>query len=105
MRSPAVVPQSSQDQQRRASIHFCIANDRVGALEEVLQIVRHHQVNLSRIESRPSRTAEYDYEFFIDFDNDPAQSETIQNLLLALQKVDKSVKLVGGGGGNNNDDL
>jgi chorismate mutase/prephenate dehydratase len=41
--------------------------DRVGALASVLKPFEKHKVNLTSIESRPSRRKAWDYYFFIDF--------------------------------------
>ena len=41
--------------------------DRVGALAAVLKPFERHRVNLTSIESRPSRRKAWDYYFFIDF--------------------------------------
>ena len=49
----------------RTSIMFSI-KDRVGALYMMLQPFRKHSINLSSIESRPSRRKAWDYYFFID---------------------------------------
>ena len=49
----------------RTSIMFSI-KDRVGALYMMLQPFRKHSINLSSIESRPSKRKAWDYYFFID---------------------------------------
>jgi phenylalanine-4-hydroxylase len=87
---------SSTPQQQRATISFSIA-DQVGALDEVLKIIRSLNVNMSRIESRPSRTADYDYEFFVDFDlkQNGEERKIIQSLIDSLRPVVKTVTLVG----------
>jgi chorismate mutase/prephenate dehydratase len=57
--------------------------DRVGALHEVLGIFRDCGINLSMIESRPSRKKAWEYYFFTDFDghvSDPQVEEAIKRL-------------------------
>ena len=48
------------------SVVFCI-HDEVGALQVVLGVISKHNLNMTRIESRPSTTREFDYDFFVDF--------------------------------------
>jgi phenylalanine-4-hydroxylase len=48
------------------SVVFSI-HDEVGALQQVLAVIKKHDLNMSRIESRPSTTREFDYDFFVDF--------------------------------------
>ena len=45
---------------------LCSIKDRPGALYELLTPLREHKINLTRIESRPSRRKAWDYVFFID---------------------------------------
>ena len=68
--------------------------DRVGALSSILQIIASHQVNLTRLESRPSKKKAWDYIFFMDLaghQKDPA----IQTLLGKLQDLCPYVKILG----------
>lgn len=70
--------------------------DHVGALDEVLQIIREHNINMSHIESRPSKTADWDYDFFIDLvtPNDTLVADVVKK----LEPRVKTVKIVGTGG-------
>lgn len=43
------------------------APDRVGSLVEILQTIRDHDINMSKIESRPSHRETWNYYFFVDF--------------------------------------
>jgi len=55
-------------------------SDKVGALEKALQPFSARGINLTKIESRPSRRKAWDYVFFIDFIghwDDPRVKETI----------------------------
>lgn len=40
---------------------------KAGALSDVLEVFKRHQVNLTNIESRPSKQREWEYYFFMDF--------------------------------------
>ncbi len=57
--------------------------DRVGALHAVTSVFIKHNLNLNRIESRPSKQKAWDYVFFIDFFGHPKES----NVAAALQEL------------------
>jgi chorismate mutase/prephenate dehydratase len=68
--------------------------DRVGALAAVLRPFERYKVNLTSIESRPSRRKAWDYYFFIDFQGHQA-SPKIQRLLKALARQVAQLKVLG----------
>ena len=51
----------------KTSINFSI-KDRVGALHDVLAALKRNRVNMTKIESRPSRAKAWEYVFFVDLD-------------------------------------
>jgi chorismate mutase / prephenate dehydratase len=57
-------PRTGQD---KTSILFTI-RDRVGALHRMLAPFAQHQINLTKIESRPSRHRVWEYIFYVDFE-------------------------------------
>jgi chorismate mutase/prephenate dehydratase len=57
-------PRSGQD---KTSIMFSI-KDRVGALYDMLRIFAEHGINLSKIESRPTKKKAWEYVFFVDLE-------------------------------------
>lgn len=66
----------------KTSVMFSI-NDTTGALGRALEPFSSRKINLSKIESRPSRRKAWDYVFFIDFDghwNDPLVQEAVSEL-------------------------
>lgn len=66
----------------RTSIVMSLA-DEVGALQRALGIFSSHNINLCKIESRPTRRKSWDYFFFIDFIGhyeDPAVGEVMKEL-------------------------
>ncbi len=66
----------------RTSIMFSI-KDRVGALHDMLIPFKKHKINLTKIESRPSKKKAWDYYFFIDLDghrDDPGVNKAIKEL-------------------------
>ena len=68
--------------------------DRVGALYDILQPFRSTNVNLTKIESRPTKKKAWQYVFFVDFtghQNDPQ----VRAALKELQKQTVSLKILG----------
>ncbi len=55
--------------------------DKVGGLEEYLAIIRKHNINMTRIESRPSKNTKSDYEFFLDFETSKDNQEEVERML------------------------
>ena len=62
------------------SVLFSI-NDKVGGLEEYLKIVHKHNINMTRIESRPSKNTKFDYEFCLDFETHPGNEVAVEKML------------------------
>jgi len=63
----------------KTSIMFSIRH-RVGALSEILKTFASHKINLTRIESRPSRQRAWEYVFFVDLEGhieDPNVSQAL----------------------------
>lgn len=60
------LPEVIETEQVYTSIAFSLPANKPGALLQALQIFAERQINLSRIESRPSRRSMGDYVFFID---------------------------------------
>lgn len=85
--------------EQKNSLYFTIT-DRVGGLEEVLQVLKGLNVNMTRIESRPSKMFG-DYDFFVDFDlkaKDPVKdADLIQKVVSELGTVVKEVKFLSTG--------
>ncbi|KEI43517.1 prephenate dehydratase [Saccharopolyspora rectivirgula] len=77
----------------RTSIAVVIA-DEVGALAEVLAEFALRGINLSRIESRPTKERLGEYRFFLDFDGHVADAR-IGDALAALRRRCRSVQFLG----------
>ena len=69
----------------KTSILFSV-RDRAGALYEVLQVFARRGINLTRIESRPSRRQPWEYVFFVDLNGHPEDGE----VSAALEQVQTS---------------
>jgi len=68
--------------------------DKVGALHDVLNAFKNGKINLTKIESRPSKEKPWEYRFFIDFEGH-RQDAHIQKALGALEKECTFVKILG----------
>ena len=68
--------------------------DKVGALAAVLKPFEKNKVNLTSIESRPSRRKAWDYYFFIDFHGHQDQPR-VQSLLKDLSRQVAQLKVLG----------
>ncbi|KAL1920443.1 uncharacterized protein VTP21DRAFT_820 [Calcarisporiella thermophila] len=91
-----VLPAPKTGDSLRTTIIFSIT-DKVGALEDCLDVLKKLNVSLSRIESRPSKTAAWDFDFFIDFQAKSMQQ--VSEVVEALKKTVKQVGVVSSGGG------
>ena len=56
----------------------------VGALHEALSVFKADEINLSKIESRPSRNKAWEYYFFVDVDGH-AEDQPVAKALEELQ--------------------
>ena len=68
--------------------------DRVGALNDILAVFKDHGLNLTKIESRPTKRKAWEYIFFVDFvghTTDPQVSRALQD----LRRTCLSVKILG----------
>ena len=66
----------------RTSLMFCIA-DKPGALHSSLAPFRRYQINMTKIESRPSKRKAWEYFFFVDLDGhtkDPKITKALAQL-------------------------
>lgn len=77
----------------KTSILFSI-KDRVGALHKMLMPFKKNRINLTKIESRPSKKKAWDYYFFVDLaghKNEPR----VKKALLELESKCKFLKILG----------
>ncbi len=68
--------------------------DKVGALHEMIAPFMKYRVNMSKIESRPSKKKAWEYYFFIDFEGH-IQNARIQRLLAEVEKHARFIKILG----------
>jgi len=69
-------------------------SDKVGALHEAIAAFRKFKINMTKIESRPSKRKAWEYFFFIDCDGH-AQDKKVANAIKILGKHCNFVKILG----------
>lgn len=84
------VPETGKD---RTSIMFSI-KDKVGALHEMLLPFKKYKINLTKIESRPSKKRAWDYYFFVDLEGHRLNPR-VERALAALESKCKFLKILG----------
>ncbi len=77
----------------RTSIVFSI-KDKVGALYKMLEPFYKNRINLTKIESRPSKKKAWDYYFFVDFEGHE-QDASVKRALVDLEDMCKYLKILG----------
>ncbi len=77
----------------KTSVLFAV-EDEAGALYRALEPFYRHKVNLTKIESRPSKEKSWDYVFFIDLDGHVLE-ENVKKALQELKERTKMVRILG----------
>lgn len=77
----------------KISILFTLPNES-GALSDVLSIFAENQLNLVKIESRPSHDGTFQYMFFVDFEGNLSDS-SIQSVIAQLSQATASLRILG----------
>lgn len=77
----------------KTSIIFSI-KDKVGALHDILVPFKRNNVNLTKIESRPSKIRAWQYYFFVDMEGH-LQSKKVKKALTGLKKGCTYIKVLG----------
>ncbi len=77
----------------KTSFMFTI-KDRVGALYQILEPFYKNSINLTRIESRPSKQKNWSYIFYVDIDGH-IEDEKIQSSLKEIEKFTVFLKILG----------
>jgi len=86
----ASAPETGRD---KTSILFAL-KDKVGALYEVLEAFKKEGLNLTKIESRPTKKKAWEYIFFVDFIGHQSQ-KNVQRALASLREKCSSLKILG----------
>lgn len=83
-------PATGQD---KTSLLFSI-KDRIGALHDMLLPFKKHKINLTKIESRPSKRKAWDYYFFVDLEGHRDEPQ-IKKAISELENKCKFLKVLG----------
>ena len=68
--------------------------DRVGALHDMMEVFAREGINLSNIQSRPSRSKVWNYFFFIEMEGH-AEDPAVRRALVSLEQQGSDVKVLG----------
>jgi chorismate mutase / prephenate dehydratase len=68
--------------------------NRPGAMHDLLVPLKRHGVSMTRLESRPARTGQWDYYFYIDLDGHPTQPH-VAGALAELRELCAFFKMLG----------
>lgn len=95
----AIVTHPDRHPQPRASGHDCTSLvvsvvNRPGAVHDMLVPLKQHGVSMSRFESRPARSGQWEYYFYIDLQGHP-QEARVAAALAELRSVCAYFKLLG----------
>ncbi len=95
----AIVTHPQRHPQPQASGHDCTSlvvsvTNRPGAVHDMLVPLKEHGVSMSRFESRPARSGQWEYYFYIDLQGHPDQPE-VAAALRELRAVCAYFKLLG----------
>ena len=89
---------SEADAKWKALVQFTIDHKSAGALADALHIFKHHKLNLTSINSRPSRARPWHYVFLVEFECFGTLTETSQQTdkaLIHLSQVTEGHKYLG----------
>ena len=78
----------------KTSIIFSIYEDRPGGLYNILGIFQKNNINLTKIESRPSKKGLGKYLFFVDF-NGHIDEDAVKNILCEIKENTYFLKVLG----------
>jgi prephenate dehydratase len=71
---------ASEENAQKCSIVIDPSTDRAGLLHDLLEVFAERSINLTRIESRPSKRGMGNYVFFLDFARSSCTNETLKAL-------------------------
>jgi prephenate dehydratase len=88
-----VSSKAENDRGNYMSLAFSVP-DRPGSLVKPLQVFSQRNINLCRIESRPTKRSLGEYIFFVDLEGD-TRSESLQTALAELDRCTEVIKIFG----------
>jgi prephenate dehydratase len=94
--SDAVSPSAAIDPRPRRSTLLIGVRNEPGTLHRVLGVLAAHGLNMSKLESRPSRTSAWEYVFWVDIDADLCDGSVESEASLAeLRDAAAEVRVIG----------
>ena len=91
--APVPLPATDPGAPRRTTLVLAVRNE-PGTLLAVLRVFAEHGLNMSKLESRPSRERAWEYVFWVNLDADDADPAT-QAALNALVPVTTMLRVLG----------
>ena len=89
------VPATAEaDGSRRSAMAFSVRNE-PGTLVRALGVIADHRINMTKLESRPSREGAWEYVFWVDLDSDVCADGPGQAFLEDLRTVCVWVRVMG----------
>ena len=85
--------QCKPTQKDKTSVVFSIVN-KPGALYSILQIFKEYNINLTKLETRPTKNNPWEYNYFIDFEGH-VEDQNVQNALSILKDNSVFLKILG----------
>jgi prephenate dehydratase len=65
-----------------------------GSLYSVMQEFDHHKINLTKIESRPTKEKPWEYNFYVDFEGH-IEEDNVKKVINNIEKKCTFVKILG----------
>ncbi len=84
---------ASPSKERRTTLALAVRNE-PGTLLAALRVFAEYRLNMSKLESRPSRERAWEYVFWVDLDADTAEPAT-EAALEALSSVTAMIRVLG----------
>ena len=77
----------------KTSIIFSIKHE-PGALHRIIEKISEHQINLTKIESRPKKTSPWEYNFYVDFEGHENNSK-VKKMIEEIKEKTTFLKILG----------
>jgi chorismate mutase/prephenate dehydratase len=90
----AISKQKAKPAQRNKTSLVFAAEHKPGSLYRILGIFATRNINLTKLESRPSRTKPWEYVFYVDFEGH-IDGDIYQEAMRELQRETTSIKILG----------
>jgi chorismate mutase/prephenate dehydratase len=90
---PQTLPLPAATGRDRTSLVVAVP-DKVGSLYDLLAPLKAHGVSMSRLESRPAKSGQWEYYFYIDLNGHPSEPQ-VARALAALQAQCAFCKVLG----------